>query len=170
MTNAEHIAQLAGDAKDVATETCRRFPKSVITSSRRDIQRQALSMAANCVKQRTWILGDAHAEPPIKATYKWSKAAMLCHNWSVSHPDAREHELAAAFVHELERLPLDELAKMSKHLAPATAGARAFDLRPDHSPQGLECKAFLHAEAARRGGTFLEREGNLEIWHWQAKA
>lgn len=141
----------------------------VIVSSRRDIGSQALAMARNCFRQRDWILGNLRATPIVRATYRWSRAAALCHDWSLQHPKASETELAAAFTYELARLPLDELAKLSKHLAPVTAGARAFDVRPDHSPAGQECKAFLRSEAARLGGTFLEHEGSLEIWHWQAK-
>lgn len=187
MTNVEHLAQLEGDARDVAVEACRRFPGFVITSSRRDVQRQALAMAGNCFKQRSWVLGDAHAEPPIRATYRWSKAAMLCHDWSLSHPEALEHELAAAFADLLNRLPVSELVKLSRHLAPVTAGAHAFDARPlltalgeqqraagsldpEFTEEGLEICAFLAEEAAKRGGTFLTREGKLLVLHWQAAA
>lgn len=186
MTNVEHLAQLEGDAREVGEGLVKRWPSAVITSSRRDIQRQAIAMAGNCMRQRTWILGDAHAEPPVKATYRWSKAAMLCHDWSVSHPEALEHELAAAFAHLLNQLPVTELAKLSRHLAPLTAGAHALDVRPmltEHGEEqaaagmlhpelteiGLEVHAYLQAEATARGGVFLEREGNLVIWHWQSK-
>lgn len=186
VTNVEHLAQLEGDAREVGEGLVRRFPTAVIVSSKRDIQRQALAMAGNCVRQRNWILGDAHAEPPVKATYRWSKAAMICHDWSVHHPAALEHELAAAFAHLLNQLPVTELVKLSRHLAPVTAGAHALDVRPmltelgaqqaaagmldpELTDVGREVRSYLQTEAHARGGTFLEREGSLVIWHWQAK-
>lgn len=188
MGNIQHLAQLAGDARAVATSTVTRFPFVVIVSSRRDLQAQAIAMASNCVHQRDWILGDAHAEPPVKATYRWSKAAMLCHDWSVHHLEAKEHELAAAFAHLLNQLPVSELCKLSAHLAPVTAGAEAFDisprnlvtakgleqldageLSPEWSAEGIEVLAHLEAEAIRLGGTFLRVESKRVVLHWQAK-
>lgn len=185
MTNVEHLAQLEGDAREVAEQACRRFPGFVIVSSRRDVQRQALAMAGNVARQRSWILGDAKASPPVPATYKWSKAAQLCHDWAIANPAALEHELAAAFADMLNRLPVSELVKMSRHLAPVTAGARAFDARPlltelgkqqlaagslepELTLEGKLLAAFLESEAERLGGTFLKREGKLVVWHWQA--
>lgn len=186
MTNVEHLAQLEGDAREVAEGACRRWPGFVIVSSRRDVQRQALAMAGNVAKQRTWILGDATATPPIDPTYRWSKAAQICHDWAIANPKAREHELAAAFAGMLNTLPVSELAKMSRHLAPITAGAHAFDARPLLTPhgqaqlaagsldpelttEGREIADYLRAEAAARGGTFLTREGKIVVHHWQAR-
>jgi len=186
MTNLEHLAQLEGDARDVAAEVVRRWPSAVITSSKRDVAAQAVAMAKNVARQRTWILGDAHAEPPIRATYRWSKAALLCHDWSMHNMDATTANLAAAFARLLGELPTSELVKLSRHLAPYTQGAHAFDLHPmlttlgeqqaaaktrdpELTPDGAEACAYLAGEAHSRGGTFLTREGEQTIWHWQAK-
>ncbi len=167
--NESHLAQLEGDAFAVATAACGRYPTMKIVSSKRDVRSQADAMARRCEHERDWILGDPNRVPPKKATYKWSKAAQLCHAWSLGHPAATLVEMALAFRKILEALPADELAKVSKHLAPTGGKARAFDVLPDHGKEGLACKAFLGAEALRLGGTFLEREGDQEVWHWQAK-
>lgn len=167
--NESHLAQLEGDALAVASATCRRYPGAKIVSSKRDVRSQADAMARRCEHERDWILGDESRVPPKKPTYKWSKASSLCHQYSTTHPKVSLVDLALAFRAILEALSPDELAKMSKHLAPTGGAARAFDVLPDHSADGLACKAFLHAEALRLGGTFLEREGDQEVWHWQAK-
>jgi hypothetical protein len=185
LTNVQHLAQLEGDARAVGEDLVRRWPTAVIVSSRRDVEHQAAAMAGNCIRQRDWILGNDHTV----GTYRWSKAAQLCHDWSLSHVDANGYELAAAFAHLLNALPVSELVKLSRHLAPVTAGAHALDVRPmltalgesqaatwrhgqpypEMSDVGREVHAFLQAEAVARGGLFLESEGNVVVWHWQAK-
>lgn len=189
VNNTSHLAQLEGDARAVATEGCRRWPDFVITSSKRDVQTQAVAMARNVARQRTWILGDAHTA----GTYRYSLCAKLLHDWAVSNPHALEHEVAAAFAHLMEGLPTSELEKLSSHLAPYAQGAHAFDVLPlltaigaeqarkvaagelpvtfpvEFTPEGTEICNFLAAEAKRLGATFLTREGKLVICHWQAK-
>lgn len=167
VTNVEHLAQLSGDAREVGTELCRRWPDTVITDSRRSPQTQALRMAKNCAVNRFWILGKPDSGQ--KPVYKWSVGVQRCHDWSVRHQAAPMQDIAAAFVMILNGLPLDELARISKHLAPVTAGARALDIRAVHDDTRAARLAYLHGEAAARGGTFLETEGGLEIWHWQAR-
>lgn len=184
-SNLVHLAQLEGDARDVATEACRRFSAFVITSSKRDVQRQAVNMARNVVRQRTWI-----AE-----TYKPSHAAQLCHAWATDHDNAgaQVHEIAAAFATLLNGLPTSELVKLSRHLAPYSQGAHAFDAQPlltergartakriaagelprttpvEYTDEGKAICAFLEAKALELGGRFLPIEGLLVINHWQAR-
>jgi hypothetical protein len=176
VTNVEHLAQLEGDARAVAEEACRRFAGFVLVSSRRDIQGQAVAMAERVFRQRDWI----------SATYKPSRAADLCNAWSMANKLARKHELAAAFAGILNALPVSELVKMSRHLAPVTAGAHAFDARPlltergkkqmsdgrldpELTDEGLEVVLYLSAEAKARGGLFLMVEGRAVVHHWQAR-
>lgn len=184
MGNAEHLAQLEGDAREVAEEACRRFAGFAIASSRRDVRSQAVAMAGNVARQRTWILGDA----TTKATYRWSKCAHLLHGWAVGHQKASEIEIAKAFTDIMNGLPTSELCKLSAHLAAAPDGAHAFDvkteplltpkgraqkasgsLEPEWSETGLAVLEYLGQEAKARGGTLLTREGKLLVIHWQAK-
>ena len=170
MTNAEHLARLEGAAFAVATDYLQTFPGAVLLSSARDVQGQAVAMARNCFRQRTWILGDPHAEPPIKATYRWGRAAMLCHDWSVTHPTAPLVDIASAFTGILSALPREELEKLSRHLVPPGAKARAFDTQPFDDEREPAQVAWLTEQARVRGGVFLTQEGELKVFHWQAAA
>lgn len=55
-----------------------------------------------------------------------------------------------------------ELAALSLHLS-----GDAFDAQPDKARP--EIAKWLHAEAIARGGKFIENEGGLWRWHWQAR-
>jgi hypothetical protein len=56
----------------------------------------------------------------------------------------------------------DQLGALTLHLC-----GRAFDVRPRLDRP--EVAAYLAEEARKRGGKFLDREGGLLRYHWQAK-
>lgn len=144
------IATLVGPARRVATELLELFPGAKITSARRSVQGQALSMARNVVRNRQWI-----AETYVKPL---CRAARLCHELAQEHPEATVGELAWVFTNAISGLPASEQRKLSKHLT-----GEAFDVLPGSK----EMELALHDFAKREGGRFLTREGGLDIWHWQ---
>lgn len=167
MSNVVHLAQLEGDAREVATEMVKRWPDVVINDSRRDPNEQAERMAKNCMLERYFILGGGPRA--VKGTYVWSRASQLCHDISVNQPSLTTlSALKTAFAQALLTLPTSELRKISKHLAPVTAGAHAFDVQPG-GPHDTEVCAYLASEAQRRGGRFLTVEAGLVRRHWQAR-
>lgn len=155
--NAQVLGSLQGDAKDVATRYLEAFPDALLLSGGRSAEEQAWAMARACFKKRDFILGD---EAGRGAVYRWSVGASLLHRWSIAHPHAPLSDIAVAFATILHRLTPAQREAVSMHFAGA-----AFDPKVGTEAQRL----WLHAEAARLGGTFLEEEGGLTQWHWQAK-
>jgi hypothetical protein len=167
MTNAQILATLDGDALAAATAFLDAFPDGVLTSGGRGVQEQAHAMASNVVKQRDWILG---TPGKVKGTYVWSVGAQRLHNWAITHSVVDLGRVFDAFVLILTALSPAERAAVSKHF-----GRAAFDVQPQleqdgetPTARGAQMVAWLKAKALELGGRFLEREGNLVRWHWQA--
>ena len=128
-------------------------PFTVFTSGRRDVVDQVHAMAENTAKSREWIA----------QTYLPSLARTACLQWLRANPGVKDvHVIAAGLYAALRGIPDAELGKLSKHLS-----GRAFDVQPIDGTAGMKICAFLRAQAAKTGGKFLEREGNLQIWHFQ---
>lgn len=162
MANVDMIGTLTGDAFTVAAELCAKFPAVVLTSAKRAVEDQARAMAQNCAVQPLWILGGKTQDgTQVDGTYLWSRAAQLLHNWSASHVGNSAAQLCVDFSRILKALPVSEMGKISKHLA-----GLAFDVQPSGDDS---VKEFLRAAAVQHGGRFLEKEGGLVRWHWQAK-
>jgi hypothetical protein len=145
---------LDDDVQAIARELWEGFPGIVFTSGRRTLQDQAHAMAENVVLNRRWIA----------QTYARSLASVDCQSWIDQTPEATTTEdIAAGLLRCLNLLSKQALDKLSKHLI-----GRAFDVQPMAYPDGLAVKAWLKAKAAQVGGKFLEREGGLLRWHWEA--
>jgi hypothetical protein len=146
---------LVGDALNVATELLRRFPDAELTSGKRDLKEQAAAMATNVLKERGWI----------GATYKPSPVSQALHAWALEKRHVRvKGDLAFGLLDMMRRFTPFELGKLSLHLT-----GEAFDVRPMNTARGMSLKKYLAEAAADKGGKFLEREGGLIRWHWQAK-
>jgi hypothetical protein len=145
---------LDDDVQAVARELWEGFPGIQFTSGRRTLQDQAHAMAENVALNRRWIV----------QTYARSLASVDCQSWVDNNPDATTTEqIAAGLLHSLNLLSKQALDKLSKHLI-----GRAFDVQPMAYPDGLAVKAWLKAKAAQMNGKFLEREGGLLRWHFEA--
>lgn len=147
------IDTLTGVAADVARELVKKFPDMVITSARRTIADQARVMAHNEVRERMWI----------ERTYASTRPAQECAAWSAQHPKATEDELLLAFSRIIAAFPPDEQRKLSRHLT-----GEAFDVKPIGGAAGEELLSALKDWAVQKQGKFLDREGGLVVWHWQA--
>ncbi len=142
---------LRGDALDVALDMVRRYPGAAITSGKRTIEDQAAAMAANQHRRRTWI----------EETYKDSVAKRACLEWCKAHPRATRTALQSGLLSVLRGLLPSELAGISLHLS-----GDAFDVQPEKARP--EIAEWLRIQALKLGGKFIENEGGLLRWHWQA--
>lgn len=143
---------LRDNALRAAVELTAQFSRKVtITSGRRTLAAQAAAMAENIVKDPKWW------------PYKASKAARLLHAWLDSHPNASQVQMQVGLETVMRTLTDEDLAKLSKHLS-----GDAFDVAPIAGEFGGAVAAFLRMLAAKYNGRFLEREGDLIRWHWQA--
>ena len=145
---------LVGDALAAATELREAFPGAVLVSGKRTIEEQAEAMAENIVADRNYV----------KQTHLPSNASRVCQLWVDSHPSITDLEGVRKGMLLVLRLMNDaDLSSLSRHLT-----GDAFDVRPVGGIVGDRIKAFLVALAAKYGGRFLDREGSLVRWHWQA--
>lgn len=147
------IDTLQGVAADVARELAKKFPEMVITSARRTISDQARVMAQNEVRERRWV----------ERTYATTRPAQECAAWSAQHPKATQDELFLAFSRIIAAFSPEELRKLSRHLT-----GEAFDVKPVSGERGEELLHALKDWAVQKQGKFLDREGGLVVWHWQA--
>ncbi len=147
------IESLQGPARDVALEMVKAFPEIQFTSARRSVLDQAKKMAANVVLNRYWI----------KETYALARAATECQAWCEVHPQATYTELVEALARIIESFDDHARRQLSRHMT-----GEAFDVAPKMGARGEQIKKALHKWAFDKGGKFLDREGGLEIWHWQA--
>ena len=143
---------LRGDALDVMRAMLALFPGVQVTSGKRSLEEQAAAMAANESIKRGWIA----------ATYVDSTAKRACVDWCREHPKATRKALQSGLLSVLRGLLPSELASLSLHLS-----GDAFDVHPDKARP--EIAKWLFAESVARGGKFIENEGGLWRWHWQAK-
>lgn len=155
-----HLDSLTGAAREAAAALLKAFPNTTITSSVRTVEKQARAMADNCVLRRDYI-GETYRKPLCNA-------AQVLHAWSMGHPTKTADELAADFARFINELPFKERRLLSKHFPDDTGKSHAFDVKPVGGKVGEKIIAFLRAEATKRGGRFLEEEGGLVRWHWQA--
>ncbi len=143
---------LRGDALAVALEMLERYPGAVITSGKRSLEEQAAAMAANEYTRRGWV----------EATYKPSVAKAACARWCKEHPKASRKAIQSGLLSVLRGLLPSDLNGISLHLT-----GDAFDVQPEKARP--EIADWLRARALKLGGRFIENEGGLWRWHWQAK-
>lgn len=188
--NTAKLAELGGDALEVAAHVVATWPWAKITSAARDYKDQARAMAQNACARRDdpkTPHDDRYAW--IKDTYALSAASHALQKWFETHPHASEPDVVAGFTHLMSGLQPKELRALSKHIVirerdegdgtpPCLIDDRAcaFDVAPprlDATPEELaadaELCAYLKERAKTLGGKFLTREGGLTRRHWQAK-
>ncbi len=158
MSNERMLATLKGDALTVALELLKVFPDMVITSAGRTVLDQAKKMAHNVMRNRNWI----------KETYVLARAATECQAWTEIHPFATEAECTEAYARIIESLDFTERRRLSKHIVDTDQKGEAFDVLPKMGARGEQLKHALAKWAFDKSGKFLDREGGLEIWHWQS--
>ncbi len=188
--NTAKLAELQGDALEVAAHVVSTWPTLRITSAARDYRDQARAMAQNACARR-----DDPKTPHddrlawIKDTYWPSIAALALQKWFETHPHASEPDVVDGFTHLMSGLQPNELRALSKHIVirerdegdgtgPCCIDDRAcaFDIgapRIDATPEELAVDAaaceYMLEQARLRGGKFLPKEGGLPRRHWQAK-
>lgn len=141
---------LVGVTAKVAADFELAFPDAVFTSGRRSILPQAHAMAGNVVRNRQWI-----AE-----TYVHSAASAACQAWVDANLGASLAETADGLLGVLQGLTPEELEQLTHHLV-----GHAFDVQPDGDAEKL---LWLAMRAEKEKGKFIEKEGGLDRWHWQA--
>lgn len=151
-----HELGLEDDVQAIAAEYSRAFPEDEYTSGARTPRDQARAMSQNISERRTWV----------QTTYLDSVPKREILTWLGKNPAAvSAAEIEKGLASVLSRFTPDVLETLSLHM-----GKRAFDVqpyRPYKSEQASKRIAFLHALAAKHGGTFLEKEGRLIRWHYQ---
>lgn len=147
------IETLVGVARDVALQMAKDFPEMRITSARRTVLEQAQKMATNVVLNRSWI----------RETYALARAATECQAWADIHPKAPYAELTEAFARIIEAMDEHARRQLSRHIT-----GEAFDILPVGGARGEKMREALQEWARKKSGKFLDREGGLTIWHWQA--
>ncbi len=149
---------LRGKALLAAQELLKAFPDAQLASGKRDRESQARAMAGNLVMNRSWI--------PQTYRQPLCKVALQCHLWVANTPSAvSQSDIAAGLLSIMQGFGDDELGKLTLHLS-----GDAFDVRKlrDKVRNG-QMKAYLHELAHKHGGTFLEREGGIEVLHFQVR-
>lgn len=144
-----HGWMLKGVALLVAREMFELFPDAEITSGGRSISEQARAMSRNEKRTPGWI----------QKTYKESEIKSACVKWCANNRKATEMQIFDALKKIFESFAARGIY-ISKHFS-----GLAFDVRPNGD---LKLKAWLLEQAKKHGGLFLDKEGDLEIWHWQA--
>ncbi len=144
---------LRGDALKAATELLNAYPSAIITSGLRGLNDQARAMANNIVSDRNYV----------RRTHVSSKASNLCQLWVDAHLSASRDDTEKGILLVLSKLPVNELAKLSKHLS-----GDAFDVKPLGGDTGRYMRLFLVSLAEKYSGKFLDHEGSLIRWHWQS--
>lgn len=156
-----HNYGLRGDALTVCKLAAEKHPWAQVTSGKRTRESQAAAMAENEARAPGWIAATYVDSAPKRALLDCLRTLRITRPVKAS--------LLAAFLVVLEGFSDDELSALTLHLA-----GRAFDLQPEHvdgvlTPRAVALAAFLAAEAKARGGKFLDREGGLLRFHWQAR-
>lgn len=182
--NTSKLAELQGDALEVASTVVHRWPGVRITSAARDFKDQARAMAQNACARRDSLKTAADDKYTwIKDTYWPSIAALALQRWFEQHPHASEPDVVAGFTHLMSGLQPVELRALSKHIVIRErdegdgTGAVCIDDRAcavdfaKHDDEAIdqELCAYLLEEARMRKGKFLDHEGGLVRRHWQAK-
>lgn len=144
-----HGWMLKGVALQVAREMFELFPDAEITSGGRSISEQARAMARNEKRKPGWI----------QKTYRDTEIKRACVKWCAQNRGVNEMKIFDA----LKKI-LDGFAAKGIYISKHFSGL-AFDVRPNGD---LKLKAWLLEQATNHGGLFLDKEGDLEIWHWQA--
>ena len=143
---------ITGIALQAALDFEAAFPNETFTSGTRDLAEQAHAMATNVMANRQWIL----------LTYIASDASEAC-QMAVDKSDAETvDDMASLLLGVLSQFSADQLKHLSAHLS-----RQAFDVKPSTNMNAL---AWLRARAMAVGGRFLDIEGGLTRWHWQAYA
>lgn len=182
--NTAKLAELGGDALEVATHVVTKWPGIRIVSAARDYKDQARAMAQNACARRD----NPKTEPDdrlrwIADTYWPSIAALALQKWFEEHPRASEPDVVAGFAHLMSGMQPKELRALSKHIVmrerdegdgcePCKIDDRACAVDfavPSVEAVDEELCTYLAHEARERGGKFLTREGGLVRRHWQAK-
>lgn len=144
---------LRGEALEVALAFSAKFPTAVFSRGIRTLRTQCRDMAENVHLNRMWIL----------ETYKASKPAMAAHAWVIANKHVRAvGDIADGLEFVLRTFSPEALESLSRHFT-----GDAFDLRP--RSVNREMREWLEDEAEKRGALFLDREGGLIRYHWQAK-
>lgn len=181
--NMSKLAELGGDALEVASHAVTAWPGVRIASAARDYKQQARDMAQNACAQR-----DNPKTPPadrlkwIQDTYWPSIAAMALQHWFEQRPNASEPDVVDGFLHLMRGLAPNELRALSKHIVmrerdegDGTAGltiddrAQAVDFDYVAGERDDALCAYLIEQAHARGGRFIPKEGKLIRRHWQAR-
>lgn len=143
---------LAETAKKAAYALKKQHPSVKFTSGKRTKQDQARVMAPNVVHNRKWI----------EQTYAHSDVRDVCQKWIDDNPGkTTRDEIEAGLAAVLDRYDDDQLAKFSKHIS-----GMAFDLHPIEAGRE-DIKKTIRSLAGL--DKFLEKEGDLVIWHVQFK-
>jgi len=141
------------DTHAVAAALVEACPWVNFTSGRRTVIEQARAMAENTVKRRDWI----------SLTYLPSPVSSALSAWVLATPEAKSvNALLSGFLPIMRKFSPEDLGKLSRHL-----DGRAFDVEPQQGRPGEKICGFLRAAAQSRNGKFLEREGGIQIWHFQ---
>jgi hypothetical protein len=135
-------------AKSGAQKLRDKYPNTVFTSGRRNVQKQADAMAGNVVRNRKWIQQTYRASPQRDALQKWVD----------DHPAATtKATISAGLKGIMDGWTDDQRGRFSKHF-----GGLAFDVKPV-SQDADKIKSFIRALPHLH--KFLESEGGLTIWH-----
>lgn len=156
MTELLELSQLniTGKALAAATQYSLVYPGAVYTSGRRTIDEQAWAMASNIIRNHKWV----------EQTYVHSAPALACQQWvDTATQPLIEKQIASALTWILAGFEDTSLASLSLHLS-----GNAFDVLPLAGPQGAASIALLQSMARIYSGKFLQREGGLIRWHWEA--
>ena len=144
---------LRGEALEVALAFHEKFPPAVFSRGIRTLRTPCRDMAGNVHLNRMWIL----------ETYKASKPALAAHAWVMANKHVRAvGDIADGLEFVLRTFTPEELESLSRHMT-----GDAFDLKPRSVTGAM--RDWLAEEAKKRGALFLDREGGLVRYHWQAK-
>lgn len=139
---------LAEYAKSGAVSLQAKYPATVFTSGRRNIQQQADAMAHNVASNRQWIA----------QTYKPSPQRDALQKWVDDNPDATdESDISAGLKSVMDGWTDDQKANFSRHIV-----GLAFDVQPvdddaDEIKNYIRKLPHLHK--------FFDKEGGKIIWH-----
>jgi hypothetical protein len=142
---------LVGVARDVALALKMRYPFVVFTNGRRSRELQAAVMASNEHESPGWL----------DKTYSNSLPKRSLLRWVWTHPLPTRDDMRLGFLSVLDSFSDSELRHLTRHLS-----GEAFDIEP--CPERPEVAEFLSDRASALGGKFLDHEGGLSRYHWQA--
>lgn len=145
---------LIGNAARAAAIIAKAHPDVHFRSGRRTLEEQASAMSKNVVRAgRKWIAEN----------YKASNVVAAVQRWIDSHPEAVTYmAIRTGMLVVLRQFSDLELRKLSKHLT-----GQAFDIEPIDGLQGQMALQTIRSVVKELGGTFLENEGKVKVWHCQ---